>query len=84
MPPNRGPRDVPCVASPFRAAGGIIKDAENHVLRATHAACELALKQLRKPERGRRLGETGRAALESRFSRKGAVPRIWEWLESLV
>jgi hypothetical protein len=84
MPPNRGPRDVPGVTSPFRAIGGIIKGTENDVLRATYAACNRVLKPRRKRERRRQLGETGRAAVKSRFSRKGAVPRIWEWLESLV
>ncbi|MEA3366286.1 MAG: glycosyltransferase family 4 protein [Candidatus Hydrogenedentes bacterium] len=75
---------VPCVASPFGAIRGIIKHNENGLLADSHAAWEQAFERLRDPKLRRQLGEQGRATIESRFSLKGAAPRMVELLESLL
>jgi glycosyltransferase involved in cell wall biosynthesis len=75
---------VPCVASPFGTIRGIIKHNENGLLADSDTAWKQAFEWLRDPKLRWQLGEQGRATIESRFSLKGAAPRMVELLESLL
>jgi len=71
---------IPCVATPYGAVLDIIRHGENGLFADAPEQWRDALERLRDPELRRRLGEAGRATVESRFSLRVAAPRMLELL----
>jgi len=75
---------VPCVATPFGAALGIIRHGENGLFADTPGEWRDAFALLRDPAARRRIGMAGRATVESRFSLMAAAPRLRKLIEAVV
>lgn len=75
---------VPCVATPYGAALEIIADNVNGLFADLAEEWRAAIERLRDPAARARLGDAGRATVETRYSLKSAAPKLAQLLESVV
>ena len=73
---------IPCVSTPFGAITDIIEPGVTGLLADTNAEWTAAFEQLRDPAERARIGEAGRALVESRYSLAKAAPRLCALLET--
>jgi len=75
---------VPCIATPYGAVLDIIEENATGLLADSPEQWRAAIERLRDPAERARLGDAGRAHVESRYSLAGAAPRLAELLESIA
>ena len=75
---------IPCIATPWGAALGIIEHNVNGLLADSPTEWRNALDQLRDPEERKRLGKAARTTVEARYSLDTAAPALAAHLRSIV
>lgn len=75
---------IPCIATPFGAVTDIIRHNENGLLADSGREWTEAIEQLRDSDERRRLGDAGRATIETDYSLKIQARRYAEVLEQLA
>ena len=75
---------VPCVATPYGAALDVIERGATGLFADSPEEWRAAIERLHDPVERARLGDAGRAAVESRYSLQTAAPRLAQLLESVV
>lgn len=75
---------VPCIATPYGAILDIIEDGVNGVFADTPEQWMDAVERLRDPALRKRIGDAGRATVETRFALRDAAPRLRAILEDVA
>ncbi|MCC6486068.1 MAG: glycosyltransferase family 4 protein [Candidatus Hydrogenedentes bacterium] len=75
---------VPCIATPYGAILDIIEDGANGLFADTPDQWMAAAERLRDPVLRKRIGDAGRATVESRFALRDAAPCLRTILEEVA